>query len=281
MPNSPRIPQLADIILSVGSGPDVVTHHMDGTVSLKNTVVEATAAGQDGRYRIPGHDDMEISISANILKSGNMEGFEDFALTLDGKDAIYLTGCGIGLKNDIVETRVKGENYPIRDYGHTDAEITIDAVALISDTLVPGVYTVDHEYHNVLATAVETKVEVAVAATATYCSVAFNGIVSEITNDAKDGDYTGMKYSLVPNGDITVVSIASDDDYVATLVGAYIAKTFLTVSGSTSTYSFTGDFIVTEIPFDGKDGSFNGAKFTLMPTRDCTITPFDFTVVGP
>jgi hypothetical protein len=38
-----------------------------------------------------------------------------------------------------------------------------------------------------------------------------------------------------------------------------------------------GNFLVSEIPFSAKDGSFNDGKFTLVPNGDVTITPFTVT----
>lgn len=270
-----KLAELADILFSDGT--NSLTHHTDCTVTWKNSVIEGLGSGTSGRYRKPDHDDMEVSITSNIIASGDMEGFEDVAITLEGDDVIFLSGVSVGIKNDIVESTLKGANFPLREYGHTDVDVSIDSQVLFTATVTPGTYTVDHAYHNSIADAVENKTALAVSIVSTYATISGSFFVSEISNDGKDGDFVGTSYKLVPNGAVTLTAGATDDDWMSAMIGAYIAKSKLTCTITTPTYLAEGDFIVSEIPFSAKDGSFNDGKFTLLPSGDVTITPFAVT----
>ncbi|MFA6038433.1 MAG: hypothetical protein WC748_09985 [Legionellales bacterium] len=271
----PKLAELADILFSDGS--NSLEHHTDCTVTWKNSVIEQTASGVSGRYRKPDHDDMEVSITSNIIESGDMEGFEDVALSIEAADCIFLSGISVGIKNDIVESTLKGANFPLRAYGHTDVDVSIDSQVLFTATITPGTYTVDHAYHNKIADAVENKTALAVIITSTYCVISGSFFVSEISNDGKDGDFVGTSYKLVPNGAVTLTAGAPDDTWMSAMIGAYIGKAELTCTITTPTYLAEGQFLVSEIPFSAKDGSFNDGKFTLVPNGDVTITPFAVT----
>lgn len=248
-------------------------------VTLKNKLITGERGGVNGVNRAYSHDDMDISIGSpiSLTSTSNLSLLGDVIMTLGSETVTLHKSANVSFTQKVVEAEVNGLNYPCREYGRQDMSISIDGNAQItqSGTATPTIDVIN-AYHNTIADAIENHTEITCTITTPLFDISTGQfLVEEIGQDAKDNDFTGTSYKLVPNGFPTVT--ANSDaamPWISRLVTMFLTQAKLTGTVVTSTYTASGVFIVESCEDKSDDGKFGDASFKLLPDGDLTFTPF-------